>query len=56
VEALAAAITTFERHADRFEPAALRARAVRFDRPHFTRRVRELVQEHWHTFRERPAC
>jgi glycosyltransferase involved in cell wall biosynthesis len=56
VEALAAAITTFERHADRFEPAALRARAVRFDRPHFARRVRELVQEHWHTFRERPAC
>jgi len=56
VESLAAAITTFERHADRFEPAALRARAARFDRPQFARRVQALVQEHWRAFRERVAC
>jgi glycosyltransferase involved in cell wall biosynthesis len=56
VDALTAAITTFERVADRFDPAALRARAARFDRPGFARRVREYVDDRWAAFAERRAC
>ena len=43
VDALAGAIATFEKAERRFDPAALRARAARFDRPIFARRVQEYV-------------
>jgi glycosyltransferase involved in cell wall biosynthesis len=50
VDALAAAIERFEaaERACRFEPAALRARAERFDRPRFAERLREYVDRRWH--------
>jgi glycosyltransferase involved in cell wall biosynthesis len=56
VEALAGAITAFEAAADRFDPHALRARALRFDRPRFARRLREYVDDRWSRFRARAAC
>jgi len=56
VEALAAAMRTFEAAASRFDPRALRARAARFDRPRFLRRVREYVDERWSAFVARRAC
>jgi glycosyltransferase involved in cell wall biosynthesis len=56
VEALAGAITTFEAAADRFDPQALRARAVGFDRPRFARRLREYVDERWSGFAAGRAC
>ncbi|HET7340834.1 MAG TPA: glycosyltransferase [Methylomirabilota bacterium] len=56
VDALAAALRTFEAQAARFEPAALRARAARFDRPIFARRVREYVDARWDAFQARRAC
>jgi glycosyltransferase involved in cell wall biosynthesis len=50
VDALAAAIERFEaaERACRFEPAALRARAERFDRPRFAEHLREYVDRRWH--------
>jgi glycosyltransferase involved in cell wall biosynthesis len=50
VEALAGAIERFEaaERAGRFAPAALRARAERFDRPRFAARMREYVDRRWH--------
>jgi len=56
VEALAAAMTTFETAAGRFDPPALRARATRFDRPRFAGRVREFVEDRWSAFAARRAC
>ncbi len=56
VDALAAAITTFEASAGRFEPRALRARAAQFDRPRFARRLGEFVQERWRAFQAGAAC
>lgn len=56
VDALAAAMTTFEAAADRFDPRALRARAARFDRPRFAQRVREWVDDRWSAFAARRAC
>jgi glycosyltransferase involved in cell wall biosynthesis len=56
VDALAGAMTAFEAAADRFDPRALRARAERFDRPHFARRLREYVEGRWSGFRARRAC
>jgi glycosyltransferase involved in cell wall biosynthesis len=50
-DALADAIVTFERVADRFDPKALRARAEQFDRPVFVARVREYVRRRWEAFR-----
>jgi glycosyltransferase involved in cell wall biosynthesis len=50
-EALADAIVRFERHADRFDPKALRARAERFDRPVFKARVRDYLAQRWTEFR-----
>src|SRR5262249_41099649 len=47
VEALVAAIETFEANASRFEPAALRAHAARFDRPRFARELGEWVAGRW---------
>jgi glycosyltransferase involved in cell wall biosynthesis len=56
VEALAAAITTFEAAAGRFDPHALRARAAQFDRPRFARRLREYVDSRWNAFAAGRAC
>ena len=57
VEALADAIVRYEAAATRFEPLALRARAARFDRPLFARRVREYVDGRWAEFQtRRRAC
>jgi glycosyltransferase involved in cell wall biosynthesis len=56
VEALMAAMRTFEAAPARFDPPALRARAARFDRPAFARRVREYVMTRWGAFAARPAC
>lgn len=43
VEALAAAILTFERQAHRFVPKSLRARAEPFDRPRFKQQVADYL-------------
>jgi glycosyltransferase involved in cell wall biosynthesis len=60
VAALAAAIERFEgaERAGRFTPAALRARAERFDRPRFATRVQEYVERRRHEWRAgaRAAC
>ena len=56
VEALTAAIRAFEAAADRFDPEALRARALEFDRPVFKRRLAEYVDARWREFRARQAC
>ena len=56
VESLAAAIRTLEASRDRFEPKALRARAVRFDRPIFKQRLLHYVDARWREFRARQAC
>jgi glycosyltransferase involved in cell wall biosynthesis len=56
VEALAAAIRAFEAAGARFEPAALRARAARFDRPIFKSRLQEYVEGRWGERRARQAC
>lgn len=56
VEALVAAIRTFEASEDRFDPKALRARAERFDRPVFKRRLFEYIDARWREFRARQAC
>jgi len=47
VDALAAAMTRFEREAERFDPKALRARAELFDRPLFAHRIREWIERRW---------
>jgi glycosyltransferase involved in cell wall biosynthesis len=56
VDALAAAMRTFEAAPDRFDPPALRARATTFDRPRFVRRLREYVDARWSAFQGRAAC
>ncbi len=56
VEALTEAIRAFEAAADRFDPEALRARALEFDRPVFKRRLSEYVDARWREFRARQAC
>ena len=43
VDALVRAIRRFEAAGDRFDPAALRRHAERFDRPRFTERLREYL-------------
>ncbi|MBI2883461.1 MAG: glycosyltransferase [Candidatus Methylomirabilis oxyfera] len=45
VEALVQAVDLFERSADRFEPEALRARALAFDRSIFEKRITAFVTE-----------
>ena len=45
VEALRAAVVYFERNEQEFEPEALRANALRFDRKIFLERMRSLVEE-----------
>jgi glycosyltransferase involved in cell wall biosynthesis len=54
--ALAEAIVRFEAAADRFDPAALRARAARFDRPVVRARLRDYIDARWAAFAERRAC
>ena len=54
--ALADAMLRFEAAAGRFDPAALRARAARFDRPVFRERLRTYVESRWLEFCERRAC
>jgi glycosyltransferase involved in cell wall biosynthesis len=56
VDALAEAMTRLEGAAGRFQPAALRARAARFDRPKFARRIREYVEARLGEFQARRAC
>jgi glycosyltransferase involved in cell wall biosynthesis len=56
VDAVTGAIRAFETAAHRFEPHALRARAARFDRPIFARRVREWVDAHWAELQGTRAC
>jgi glycosyltransferase involved in cell wall biosynthesis len=56
VESLIGAVRSFEKAAHRFEPAALRARAARFDRPLFAERVREYVERRWRAFAGDGAC
>jgi glycosyltransferase involved in cell wall biosynthesis len=54
--ALSEAILKFEAAAHRFDPAALRARALRFDRGIFRGRIADFVEHQWAQFRERGAC
>ncbi|HXH83055.1 MAG TPA: glycosyltransferase [Candidatus Tectomicrobia bacterium] len=56
VDAVVDAIERFEAAADRFEPAALRARARQFDRPVFAARVREYVDGRLREAGARRAC
>jgi glycosyltransferase involved in cell wall biosynthesis len=56
VDAVAGAIRAFETAAHRFAPAALRARAARFDRPLFQDRIREWIDGRWADFQGRRAC
>jgi glycosyltransferase involved in cell wall biosynthesis len=53
VEALAAAILTFEGQADRFVPKALRAHAEIFDRPRFKDQIAAYLERR---LREGPPC
>jgi hypothetical protein len=46
----------FEAAEDRFEPAALRARAAEFDTAVFRRRLREYLDGRWAEFQARRAC
>ncbi len=59
VEALTAAIETFETNSARFEPKALRDHALGFDRQIFKRKMADFVGERWtahtSTKNERPA-
>jgi len=56
VDAVAEAIVAFERAETRFDPRALQARAARFDRPIFARRVQEYIEGRWRTFLGAAAC
>jgi glycosyltransferase involved in cell wall biosynthesis len=56
VDALVAAMRTFEAAADRFDPRALRARAEQFDRPRFAGRIRDWIDARWGEARARRAC
>ena len=56
VDAVAEAILAFEKAEARFDPQALRARAARFDRPIFARRVQEYVERRWRAFSGAAAC
>lgn len=56
VDAVAEAIVAFERAETRFDPRALQARAARFDRPIFARRVQEYIEGRWRAFQGAAAC
>ena len=55
-ERMAGAIREFEAAADRFDPAALRARALEFDTAVFRRRIRDYLDGRWGEFLARRAC
>jgi len=54
--AMTKAILDFEAAEQRFDPAALRARAAEFDTAMFRRRVREYLDGRWGEFQARRAC
>jgi glycosyltransferase involved in cell wall biosynthesis len=54
-DALMAAMLRFEASAHRFDPAALRARAGRFDRPRFAREMQDWIERRWTEHRGRDA-
>jgi glycosyltransferase involved in cell wall biosynthesis len=54
--ALADAMLTYEASVHRFDPAALRARAAKFDRPVFRERVHEYVHRRFREFQAQRAC
>jgi glycosyltransferase involved in cell wall biosynthesis len=56
VEALVAAMRTFEAAQARFDPKALRARAEAFDRGRFKERLSEYVAARWAEFSAQRAC
>ena len=53
VASLSDAIVRFESNADRFDPRALRARAMQFDRPLFAQRMATWIERRWAAFCER---
>ena len=53
---MAEAIVAFEKAEARFDPKALQARAARFDRPIFARRVQEYIEGRWRAFQGAAAC
>ncbi|MDE2483920.1 MAG: glycosyltransferase [candidate division NC10 bacterium] len=53
VEALIQAIDLFERSADRFDPEALRAHALTFDRSIFEKRMSAFVAERYEAWKQR---
>ena len=55
-DALTQAILEFEAAEHRFDPAALRARALEFDTAVFRRRLREYLDGRWAEFQARRAC
>ena len=55
-EGLADAMLRYEANAHRFDPDALRARALRFDRGIFRGRIADFIERQWAQFRERRAC
>jgi glycosyltransferase involved in cell wall biosynthesis len=56
VDAVVAAMRTFEATESRFDPIALRARAEMFDRARFKERVSEYVAARWAEFAASRAC
>jgi glycosyltransferase involved in cell wall biosynthesis len=56
VEAVVAAMRTFESAEARFEPKALRARAEMFDRARFKERLADYVAARWREFSASRAC
>jgi len=56
VEAVVAAMRTFEAAEARFDPKALRARAELFDRARFKDRLSDYVTARWTEFSARHAC
>jgi glycosyltransferase involved in cell wall biosynthesis len=56
VEAVVAAIRTFETAEARFDPKALRARAEMFDRARFKDRLSQYLAARWDEFSARRAC
>ena len=56
LDALVEAISRFERASDRFDAKALRARAETFDRPVFTRKLRDYITTRWNEFRTGTPC
>lgn len=54
-EALARAVRAFEQHRDRFDPAAIRAHALQFDRAVFKERMQAFIEASYNAHRVREA-